>query len=163
MVQDSTMDASMDAMMDSMQMASDQAMEAYASSAGQMDAAAAGGIMALLMGYMVFLLGYLVLMVVIGWRIYSKAGQPGWACIVPIYNIIVLLRIVGKPWWWLLLMLLPIVNFILAIMVTHRLSKSFGYGVGFTLGMLFLGPIFPAILAFGSAKYLGPGGAPAQA
>jgi hypothetical protein len=92
------------------------------------------------------------------WTIFSKAGKPGWAAIIPIYNIIVLLEIVGKPWWWLLLMLIPIVNIVLLIIVFHRLSLSFGHEVGFTLGLIFLGIIFFPILGFGSSKYLGPGG-----
>ena len=93
------------------------------------------------------------------WIIFSKAGKPGWAIIIPIYNIIVLLQIVGKPWWWFLLMCIPVVNMILAIWVTNLLSKSFGKGVGFTLGLLFLSIIFYPVLAFGGAKYEGPAGA----
>ena len=90
------------------------------------------------------------------WMIFVKAGKPGWACIIPIYNIIVLLDIVGKPWWWLLLMLIPLVNLILMIIVFHQLSKVFGHGVGFTLGLLFLGFIFIPILGLGSSKYTKP-------
>ena len=95
------------------------------------------------------------------WRIYEKAGKPGWACIIPIYNIIVLLEIVGKPWWWLLLMLIPIVNIIFAVWMTNLLSKSFGKSEGFTVGLIFLGFIFYPILGFGNAEYKGPAGMPA--
>jgi hypothetical protein len=95
------------------------------------------------------------------WRIYQKAGRPGWAAIVPIYNFYVLLKIVGKPGWWLLLMLIPGVNIVFAIWTTNMLSKSFGKDVGFTLGLLFLPFIFYPILGFGSAKYEGPYGDPA--
>ncbi len=97
------------------------------------------------------------------WIVYAKAGKPGWAVLIPIYNFIVMLQIIGKPWWWLLLMLIPIVNVVFAIIITHRLSLSFGKDVGFTLGLIFLGFIFWPILAFGSAKYLGPGGTPPAA
>ncbi|MDE3228927.1 MAG: hypothetical protein KGO05_03520, partial [Chloroflexota bacterium] len=70
------------------------------------------------------------------------------------------LEIVGRPWWWLLLlMFLPIVNVIFAIMLTNDLSKSFGHGLGFTLGMIFLPFIFFPILAFGSSQYVGPAAA----
>lgn len=100
----------------------------------------------------------IALMIASMWKIFTKAGKPGWACIIPIYNIIVLLDIVGKPWWWLLLMLIPIVNFVLLIWVYNLLSKSFGHGVGFTLGIIFLGIIFIPILAFGESKYVGPAG-----
>ena len=100
----------------------------------------------------------IVLMIVSMWKIFTKAGKPGWACIIPIYNIIVLLEIVGKPWWWLLLMLIPFVNFVLAIWMLNLLSKSFGHEVGFTLGLLFLGFIFFPILGLGESKYIGPAG-----
>jgi len=99
-----------------------------------------------------------VLMIASLWVIYTKAGKPGWAAIIPIYNIIVLLEIVGKPWWWLLLMLIPFVNIVFAIWMTNLLSKSFGQNEGFTVGLLLLSIIFYPILAFGSAKYGGPAG-----
>ena len=94
-----------------------------------------------------------------GWKVFAKAGQPGWAFIIPIYNVIVLLRIVGRPLWWIVLLLIPFVNFIVAILVYIDLAKSFGKGVGFALGLIFLGPIFIAILGFGSAQYVGPAAA----
>lgn len=108
----------------------------------------------------IIVLAFAILMIVAEWKIYQKAGKPGWACIVPIYNTLVLLEIVGKPWWWLLLMMIPGVNIIFAIWVINLLSKSFGKDVGFTLGLLFLSIIFYPILGFGDAKYQGPAGAP---
>jgi hypothetical protein len=95
----------------------------------------------------------LLFFIAVGWKIFTKAGQPGWAILVPIYNIIVLLKIVGKPAWWFLLMLIPVVNFVVLIMVDIELAKRFGKGMGFALGLIFLGIIFAPILAFGSAKY----------
>ena len=105
----------------------------------------------------VIYLAIIVLMIASMWTIFSKAGKPGWASIVPIYNLIVLLEIVGKPWWWLFLMLIPIVNIVILIIVWHNLSLSFGKGGGFTVGLILLGIIFLPILAFGDAKYVGPG------
>ena len=105
----------------------------------------------------VIYLAIIVLMIASMWTIFSKTGKPGWASIVPIYNLIVLLEIVGKPWWWLLLMLIPIVNIVILIIVWHNLSLSFGKGGGFTVGLILLGIIFLPILAFGDAKYVGPG------
>lgn len=105
----------------------------------------------------------LVLMIASMWKIYTKAGQPGWAAIVPIYNIIVLCKIIGKPAWWVVLLLIPIVNYVILIMMIHGLSKSFGKGAGYTVGLLFLGIIFYPMLAFGDATYIGPGGAAAEA
>lgn len=99
----------------------------------------------------------LILMIASMWKIYTKAGKPGWAAIVPIYNLVVLLEMVGKPWWWLFLMLIPIVNIVLIIIVTHKLSVSFGKGAGFTVGLILLGIVFYPMLAFGDAKYVGTG------
>ena len=107
-----------------------------------------------------------VLLIASLWKVFTKAGKPGWAAIVPIYNLIVLFQIVGRPWWWLLLMLIPFVNFIIAIIVYIDLAKSFGKGVGFGIGLLFLSFIFLPILAFGDAQYVGPAaaqGSPAMA
>jgi hypothetical protein len=101
---------------------------------------------------------YVVLVVfelVAGWRVFSKAGKPGWAIIIPIYNLYVLLKIVGRSGWWILLMLIPIVNILISLIIGLDLAKAFGKGVGFGLGLFFLGPIFYPILAFGSARYQG--------
>ncbi len=106
----------------------------------------------------VIYLAIIILMIASLWTTFSKAGKPGWAAIVPIYNLIVLLEIVGKPWWWLFLMLIPIVNLVILIIVYHNLSLSFGKSGGFTVGLILLGFIFLPILAFGDAKYVGPGG-----
>ena len=103
-----------------------------------------------------FYMAIIVFAIVVQWKIFTKAGKPGWASIIPIYNIIVLLEIVGKPWWWLLLMLVPVVNIVLLIMVMIALAKVFGKDGGFAVGLIFLSIIFMAILAFGDAKYLGP-------
>ena len=105
--------------------------------------------------YIIFL-ALLVFYIAAEWRIFSKAGQPGWAVIIPIYNTLVALKIVGRPWWWIFLFIIPIVNIIVAIIVVNDLSKSFGHGIGFTLGLLFLGPIFTPILGYGGSKYVGP-------
>ncbi|HEY7194650.1 MAG TPA: DUF5684 domain-containing protein [Gemmatimonadales bacterium] len=90
------------------------------------------------------------------WRVYQKAGKPGWASIIPIYNAIVLLEIVGRPWWWILLWLIPLVNIVVGIIVILDLAKSFGKGVGFALGIIFLTFIFIPVLAWGDAQYQGP-------
>ncbi len=90
------------------------------------------------------------------WRIFVKAGKPGWAAIVPIYNILVELEILGRPWWWLFIMMIPLVNFVVGLSIIFDLAQVFGNSSAFALGLLFLSPIFIAILAFGSAKYIGP-------
>ena len=108
-------------------------------------------------GMILFYLAIMIVFIIGEWKIYEKAGQPGWAVLIPIYNLYVLLKLVGRPGWWLILMLIPVVNFIVAIIVTNDLSKSFGQGVGFTLGLIFLSPIFILLLGFGDFKYIGPG------
>lgn len=103
------------------------------------------------------LIGLAIAIVVIAglWRVFAKAGQPGWAAIIPIYSTIVLLRIAGRPWWWLLLLLVPVANLIVAIMALNDVARAFGKGVGFTIGLILLSPIFFCILGFGSAQYQG--------
>jgi hypothetical protein len=97
-----------------------------------------------------------VLLIVALWKIFTKAGQPGWASLIPIYNVYIWCKIVGRPGWWVILMLIPFVNFIIAIILCIDLAKSFGNGVGFGVGLAFLGIIFFPVLRFGSAQYQGP-------
>ncbi|MBS0192465.1 MAG: signal peptidase I [Planctomycetes bacterium] len=104
-------------------------------------------------------LAILVFFIVTFWKIFGKAGQPGWYSLIPIFNIYILLKIVGRPWWWLILCMIPFVGIIIAIIVTLDLAKSFGKGVGFAIGMILLGIVFYPILAFGSAEYQGPAAA----
>ena len=110
-----------------------------------------------LLGSLVFLAVFLFY-IYVGWRIFEKADQPGWASIIPIYNMVVILRIVGRPVWWLILAFIPIVNLVWMI-IPFDLAKSFGKGMGFGLGLLLLGPIFGPVLAFGDATYEGPSAA----
>ncbi len=98
-------------------------------------------------------LALVVFFVYCGWKLFAKANQPGWAVLVPIYNIYILLKIAGKPGWWLVLYLIPLVNMIVAVIVMYNLSLRFGKGIGYTFGLLFLGFIFVPILALGPAKY----------
>jgi hypothetical protein len=106
--------------------------------------------------FWIFYLAFTILILAAWWKIFTKAGQPGWACIIPIYNLYIWCKIVGRPWWWILLMLIPLVNFIIAIILLIDLAKSFGKGVGFGIGLLLLPFIFFPILGFGSAQYQGP-------
>ena len=95
------------------------------------------------------------------WKVFTKAGKPGWAAIVPIYNWIVLLEIVEKPTWWVVLILLvPVANIIVMIIALMALAEKFGKSAGFGIGLAFLGIIFWPILGFGSAKYVGAAAAP---
>src|SRR6266478_5632429 len=102
---------------------------------------------------------FALLIIVAMWKVFTKAGQPGWASIIPIYNLYIWCKIVGRPWWWILLMLIPLVNFIVGIILCIDLAKSFGKGAGFGIGLALLGVIFFPILGFGSAQYQGPAAA----
>ena len=99
----------------------------------------------------------LLLMIISMWIVVNKAGRPGVSQIIPIWNIIELVRISGKPLWWVILILLvPIANIVMLIMVFHGISQAFGKGAGFTVGMIFLPFIFFPILAFSDASYSAP-------
>ncbi len=100
-----------------------------------------------------------VLMIVAHWKLFTKAGKPGWAAIVPIYNMVVMMEIISRPWWWILLFCVPFVNFVIAIMVIIDLLKVFGkQGAGWIAFMILLSPIALLVLAFGDSKYVGPNG-----
>ena len=94
------------------------------------------------------------------WGIFRKAGRSGWNAFIPIYNLIVLLEIVGRPWWWIFLLLIPVVNIVILAVLMVDLAKSFGQGIGFAIGLILLPIIFLPILAFGKReKYVGPAAA----
>lgn len=92
------------------------------------------------------------------WKLYVKAGKPGWASIIPVYNVIVLLEIANKPTWWVILCLIPFVNIIIFFIIWHEVAKSFGKGIGYTIGLILLPFIFVTMLAFGDAVYTRPAG-----
>ena len=106
-----------------------------------------------LVAYIVFCIIMCVVMFVALWKIFTKAGKPGWGAIVPIYDLYLEFEIAFGNGWLFLLMLVPIVNFVVAIILPFKLAKAFGKGAGFGLGLLFLPIIFHLILAFGSAEY----------
>lgn len=154
-------------------------------SAFAQQSAASQGMMA---GFLIFFGIAGLFAIIIQWKINVKAGQPGWACLIPIYNIIIYLRIIGRPVSWLFVYLGCLILYgigiytmflnpaspsavsgiltfasiltlvIVSIIDTNRLSKSFGRGVGFTVGLVLLSLIFMAILAFGNDAYIGPNG-----
>jgi hypothetical protein len=97
------------------------------------------------------------------WRIFTKAGKPGWASIIPIYNAIVILQIIGRPIWFILFAFIPLANLILAVVICLDLARSFGKSALFGVGIMLLSIIFLPMLAFGDARYLGPANKPAAA
>jgi hypothetical protein len=99
----------------------------------------------------------MVIFIAAMWKIYTKAGRPGWAAIIPFYNIWVLLEIIGRPGWWILLFFIPFVNIIIALLVSIDLAKSFGKSAAFGIILLFFfNAIGYLILGFGDAEYKGP-------
>lgn len=109
------------------------------------------------LGVVVAILPLVLLLLMIAglWTTFTKAGQPGWAAIIPIYNIFILLKIVGRPAWWLLLFFIPIVNFIVGVIISIDVAKAFEKGVGFAIGLLILPVIFYPILGLGDSTYAG--------
>ena len=103
--------------------------------------------------FWLFSVFWLILILVAGWKMYVKGGQHGWVCLIPIINILGLLKIVHRPWWWLLLMLIPFVNFVVWIIISLDLAKAFGHGIGMALLLIFLTPIAYLVLGFGGSQY----------
>lgn len=110
------------------------------------------------MGFLMFLVWLAVMIAIIGgwWKVFTKAGKPGWAAIIPFYNMFVLVEIVGRPVWWFFLLFIPFVNVAVMIVVMIDLAKSFGQSVLYGIGLAFLGFIFLPLLGWGDAQYQGP-------
>lgn len=120
---------------------------------------ASGGAVILILVYIVVIVFEIAAL----WHVFTKAGRPGWAAIIPIYNVWVLLKVIGRPGWWLLLFLIGLIPFVgwivvlvIGIIINLDLAKSFGKSVGFAIGLILLSFIFVPILGFGSAEYAGP-------
>lgn len=88
--------------------------------------------------------------------VFNKAGKPGWGCIVPIFNIMLLCDIAGEPQWWTVLYFIPVANIVVGIIVSLGAAKNFGRSVCFGVGLFFLAPIFYGISAFGASRYSHP-------
>ena len=119
--------------------------------AGNGEGAAASGVG---IGFVLLYIALVVAVLAGFWKVFTKAGKPGWAILIPIYNVIVMLEIAGRPIWWIILMFIPIVNFVISIIVSIDIANKFGKGAGFGLGLAFLGFIFYPILGFGDSKYM---------
>jgi len=119
--------------------------------------AALGGLLALGGTMMLVLMAFVVIAIVGIWKVFVKAGQPGWAILVPLYNVYILLKIAGRPGWWLLLMIIPLVNIVIAALVAIDIAKAFGQSAAFGIFLLFLlSGIGYLVLGFGDYKYVGP-------
>jgi hypothetical protein len=126
--------------------------------------AIAGGLLAFGGVMMLVCLAIAVVFLIGMWKVFEKAGQPGWACIVPFYNCYILLKIAGRPGWWLILMLIPLVNIAIFLLVAIDIAEAFGQGAGFGVVLLFLlSGVGYLVLGFGNYRYIGPPAAVAVA
>ncbi len=113
------------------------------------------GLAAMTTTYMIIVLVISVISIIANWKIFTKANKPGWASIIPFYNMYTQFEIAGMNGWMFLLLFVPIVNVVIAIMLYVNLAKAFGKSTGFAIGLVFLNFIFTLILGFGSAEYVG--------
>lgn len=111
--------------------------------------------MGVFVGIYVIALIIAIISIVAMWRVFAKAGEPGWAAIIPFYNSYVLYKIAWGNGWLFLLQLVPCVNIVVGIILCFKLAGAFGKGTGFGFGLLFLNIIFMMILGFGDAEYMG--------
>lgn len=110
--------------------------------------------------YYLFVIALSILMIVSMWRLFKKAGKPGWAAIVPLYNGYVLSEITFGSGWLFLLSFVPFVNAVYSVILCYKLGQVFGRSTAFSIGMIFLSPIFLPVLAFsGNSYYCGPAAA----
>jgi hypothetical protein len=135
------------------------------STASTVDAGMAAGILGFFAAFWVILLIFAALIIVAMWRIFTKAGKPGWAAIVPIYNVIVLLQIINRPLWWVLSLfagVIPVIGglvaFFFSLVMAIDLAKSFGKNVGFGVLLALVPVVGYPMLAFGNAQYVGGAG-----
>lgn len=120
----------------------------------QADGAGGGGAIATIINLITIVMA---IAIIVGfWKLFEKAGKPGWASLVPIYNLVVMLEIAGRPIWWIILFLIPCVNIFAALILCIDIAKSFGKDTLYGLGLFFLGFIFFPLLGFGDARYVGP-------
>ena len=107
--------------------------------------------------FFIVCLAIAVVFIVGFWKVFEKAGQPGWAVLIPFYNTYILLKIAGRPGWWLLLCLIPFVNIAIAVVLAIDVAKAFGQSAVFgVLLLFFLSGIGYLVLGFGDYRYIGP-------
>ena len=101
-------------------------------------------------------LAVVVFYIAAGWKVFSKAGEPGWGVFVPIYNLYLVCKIAGRPEWWLILFFIPLVNIVFGLIIAMDIAKAFSKSSGFGIGLWLLAFIFVPILGYGSAQYTRP-------
>ena len=119
-------------------------------------AASSGSAVVILLIYLAVVVFYIVA----GWKVFAKAGEPGWGVFVPIYNLYLICKISGRPEWWLILFFIPLVNIVIGLIIAMDIAKAFSKSSGFGIGLWLLSFIFVPILGFGSAQYTQPSALP---
>ncbi|WP_230467769.1 DUF5684 domain-containing protein [Lujinxingia vulgaris] len=127
------------------------------------DLIGSGVAMVILLISLVISLALLLVMAVSMWKIFTKAGQPGWMSLIPVLNVIILVQITGKEMWWVILLFVPIANLVATVIISLALAEAFGKDALWGLGLIFLPMIFLPMLAFGNAQYVRGGYARAGA
>lgn len=120
------------------------------------DVAATAAVGAIALVYMLFVFALVIVELIGMWKVFVKAGKPGWGAIVPFYNLYCLFEMSFGNGWLFLLVFVPCANFIIMIMHSFKLAQAFGKEMAFGIGLLFLNPIFMMILGFGDAQFVGP-------
>src|SRR6266496_2405011 len=128
----------------------------YTSSSHQLTGAEAGVLLVVIMLYFVVIATVVILSAVGMWKAFTKAGKPGWAAIVPIYNTIVMCEIAGAPLWWVIMLFVPLANIVFMVMLTYYFVKSYGKDTGFAVLTIFFPAIMYPVLGFSKAHYVGP-------
>ncbi|MCL2332783.1 MAG: DUF5684 domain-containing protein [Actinomycetia bacterium] len=136
-------------------------MQAIDPISGQLSPGATAGLTASFVGGYIIGLAIAVLMIIACWKIFTKAGKPGWTAIIPVLNVLQLLDLAGKPWWWIILLCIPIVNIVVLFLVNLEVAKAFGKSTVFGILLTILAPICYLILGFGPAQYQRPATWPA--
>lgn len=106
-------------------------------------------------GFTIVILGITIIMIAAIWRLFTKAGEAGWKSLIPLYNVIIWLKLVGRPFWYLLFLFIPGANVVLWVILGFGTARSFGRGILFALGTTFLPFIFLPLLGFGDSAYIG--------
>lgn len=121
-----------------------------------MDPAAVGAMAGAMTIYYIIVLAISIVSIIGMWKMFTKAGKPGWAAIIPFYNMYCMFEMAWGNGWMFLLTLIPCVGAVFQIILCFKLATAFNRGVGFGFGLLFLAPIFYMILGFGDADFVGP-------
>jgi hypothetical protein len=123
------------------------------------DPAVAGILMVIIAIVFAISLALGAIMIISMWRLYTKAGRPGWASIVPFYNQIVMIKIIGRPLWWFAMMFVPFANIVFSVMIMLEFVKSYGKDTWFGVASLFFPYVIFPIMAFDkNIRYVGPAG-----